>query len=188
MIVGNGDIAGALREMDSSNRLYFAVGVSNSAETRKSEFQREKDLLFNLKVQGHIIYFSSLSVFYSQTPYVAHKRTMERCVRTWASVHQQHYTIVRVGNIAWGVNPHTLINHLRAQRERGETLTIQDAYRYVIERDEFLHWMQLIPSWSCEMNLTGRRMKVAEIVDKYVAPLSFAIQKKVDGKLITEYV
>lgn len=168
MIVGHGDIASALKEVDSNNRLYFASGVSNSAETRKSEFQREKDLLFNLKVQGHIIYFSSLAVFYSTTPYAQHKLTMERCVRTWAAVHAQHYTIIRIGNIAFGKNPHTLINYLRAQQQRGETLTIQDTYRYVIEKDEFLHWMQLIPSWSCEMNLTGRRMKVAEIVAAYV--------------------
>jgi hypothetical protein len=175
MIIGNGDIAGALQEVDRDDLLFFASGVSNSSETRASEFQREKSLLFRIQEIKHIVYFSSLAVFYSDTPYAQHKRQMEQCVKTWAFTRGQHpwgtYTIIRVGNITWGRNPHTLINHLRLQRERGEELEVQDVYRYVIDKDEFLHWMQLIPAWSCEMNLSGKRMKVAEIVNKYVGLL-----------------
>lgn len=45
MILGNGDIASALRPVDRPDRLFFASGVSNSSETRLSEFNRERDLL-----------------------------------------------------------------------------------------------------------------------------------------------
>jgi hypothetical protein len=80
----------------------------------------------------------------------------------------KHYTIIRIGNITWGTNPHTIINFFRNQVKKGEPLDIRDEYRYVIEKDEFLHWIDLIPEWSCEMNITGQRMKIQEIVDKYV--------------------
>lgn len=44
MIIGNGDVASVLQDRD--DLIYFASGVSNSQETRGSEFRREKDLLF----------------------------------------------------------------------------------------------------------------------------------------------
>lgn len=170
MIIGNGDIAKALKAIDRDDRIYFVSGVSNSSETRESEFTREKKLLFSLRESKHIVYVSSLSVFYSNTPYARHKRVMEQCVQTWAYTRHepQNYTIIRVGNITWGNNPHTLINHFRGQKDRGEALEIQDTFRYVIDKDEFVDWMQMIPKWSCEMNIPGRRLKVAEIVDRYV--------------------
>lgn len=172
MIIGNGDIATALREIDCDDRLFFASGVSNSSETRDSEFKREKDLLFAQRGGLHIVYISSLSVFYLDTPYTQHKRSMEGLVRTYAWSYDIHYTIVRVGNITWGTNPHTLINFLRNRRTQGLPLEIQDVERYVIDKDEFLHWMKLIPEWSCEMNVTGRRMNVAQIVQEYVEPFA----------------
>ena len=77
------------------------------------------------------------------------------------------YTIMRLGNITWGTNPHTLINYFRQQLKADKPITIQNTYRYIIDKDEFLHWIGLIPDWSCEMNVPGRRMKVSEIVDEY---------------------
>ena len=44
-------------------------------------------------------------------------------------------------------------------------------YRYVVDKDEFLHWLNMIPPWSCELNIPGRRMKVREIVREYVNPV-----------------
>lgn len=162
MIIGTGDIAKTLK--DREDRLYFASGVSNSRETRRSEYEREKNLLLNQDKHRHIVYFSSLSVFYTDTLYAQHKRRMERVVRDYFS----HYTIVRLGNITWGTNPNTIINYFRNQLKKGEDLEIRDAYRYVIEREEFLHWISLIPNWNCEMNLPGRRMTIKEIVETYV--------------------
>ena len=77
------------------------------------------------------------------------------------------FTIMRLGNITWGTNPHTLINYFRRQLKGGKPIKVQDTYRYIIDKDEFLHWINLIPDWNSEMNITGRRMKVKEIVDEF---------------------
>lgn len=162
MIIGHGDIASILP--DREDRLYFASGVSNSGETRETEFKREIKLLLDQDKNAHLVYFSSLSIFYSDTPYANHKKMMEYVVKQ----HFPNYTIVRLGNITWGKNPHTIINFMRAQKKAGKTLDIRDAYRYVIDKDEFLHWIAMIPDWCCEMNLPGIRLTIKQIVKKYV--------------------
>lgn len=158
MIVGNGDIASVLT--DREDRLYFVSGVSNSQETRRSEYEREKNLLLAQDKYRHIVYVSTLAVFYTDTLYVQHKLRMERLIKK----HFKHYTIIRIGNIDWGTNPNTLINYLRAHPDA----EIKDVYRYVVSKEEFLYWVNLIPEWPCEMNIVGRRLKVKEIVDEYV--------------------
>ena len=161
MIIGNGDIASAIK--DRKDLLFFASGVSNSRETRESEYRREINLLRKQNRNSHIVYFSSLCVYYSNTRYARHKRCMERLVkgfRTW--------TIIRIGNIDWGTNPYTLINYLKNRKKKGQKLHIENVYRYVINREEFDYWINLIRPWSCEMNIPGRRMKVSEIVQEYV--------------------
>lgn len=163
MIVGNGDLAQALKEIDRDDRIFFCSGVSNSREVRESEFQREKDLLWAIKDRKHLVYFSSLAVFYSKTPYADHKRMMERIVKNFP-----RWTIVRLGNIDWGTNPCTIINFMRAQKAKGEPLEIQDTYRYIVNREEFLYWVKMIPAWNCEMSIVGRRLTVQQIVDEYV--------------------
>ena len=162
MIIGHGDIASVLPDRDGF--IFFASGVSNSQETRESEYDREDALLKKQDSSQHLVYFSSLCVFYARTRYAEHKRYMEQMVRQRFA----HYAILRLGNITWGVNPHTIINHLREQRRSGQILNIQDTYRYVVDLGEFLHWVNLIPPWSCEMNITGRRMTVRQIVDELV--------------------
>jgi hypothetical protein len=161
MIVGNGDIASALPK--KSRLLFFASGVSNSREIRESEYSREKKLLLQQDRKAHLVYFSTLAVLYGNNRYVKHKREMEELIKR----EFPRYTILRLGNITWGTNPHTIINFFRWQIKKGLPLKIQDAYRYIIDKDEFLHWIDLIPDWSCEMNIPGRRMKVKEIIDEY---------------------
>lgn len=159
MIVGSGDIASILT--DREDRLFFASGVSNSQETRKSEYEREKKLLLSQDKYRHIVYFSSLSVFYTDTLYAQHKLRMEKLIKE----NFKHYTIIRIGNIDWGKNPNTLINYLRAHPEA----EIRDVYRYIVTQEELLYWISLIPEWPCEMNIVGKRMKVKEIYSEYVA-------------------
>lgn len=163
MIIGNGDIASALKEVDRDDLLFFASGVSNSLETDEAEYQRELDLLSEQDAGKHLVYFSSLAVFYSTTRYAKHKRDMENQIKLLFD----DYTIVRLGNITWGDNPHTLINFIRNRIKKGKPFEVQDTHRYIVDKDEFLHWMSMIPDWNCEMNITGRRMKVAEIVRQY---------------------
>jgi len=158
MIIGSGDIASVLK--DRPGFIWFASGVSNSQEKREAEYGREIDLLLEQDKSKHLVYFSSLSIFYAEGRYQIHKRQMEEIIKSnW-----KKYTIVRLGNISFGVNPHTLINYLRAHPEA----EIRDEYRYVIDKEEFLHWMNLIPGWSCEFNIPGRMLKVKQIKDEYV--------------------
>jgi len=163
-IVGRGDIAEVLQDTEK-DMLFFASGVSNSQETRESEYQREKDLLMEQEKDRRLVYFGSLSVFYNDNRYTQHKLEMEDLVKE----NFPSYCIVRIGNITWGDNPHTLINHLKDKVEREEPVEIKDVERYIVNKDEFLHWINLIPeNFNCEINITGERMKVKEIFNRYV--------------------
>jgi len=167
MIEGRGDIGTLLREKekDRPDRTYFVSGVSNSQEVRESEYQREKDLLLEQDRDKRLVYVSSLSIFYNDNRYTQHKREMEELIKEEFPQH----TILRLGNITWGDNPNTLINHFRKQVEDGDLIEIRDTYRYVADEEEFLHWIDLIPdSFNCEMSITGRKMHVGEIVKEFV--------------------
>jgi len=161
-IVGNGDIASVLNDKDGM--IFFASGVSNSSEKNESEFNRELKLLLKQDKSKHLVYFSSLCIFYSDTPYAKHKRKMEKTVKKLF----KKYTIMRFGNIDWGKNPNTLINFFRNKIKNKEPLDIQNVYRYIISKEEFLHWIDMIPDWSCEMNVTGQMIKVKDLVTKLI--------------------
>jgi len=164
MIIGDGDVASALHAVDRKDLLFFASGVSNSQETREDEFIREKKLLLKQDDTKRLVYFGSLSIFYNDNRYAQHKREMEGMVKEMFP----HHTIVRLGNIAWGTNPHTIINYFKNQKKKGKKLDIQETSRYVVEEEEFLHWIKMIPDWNCEMNIPGRWMTIKEIVKEYV--------------------
>jgi len=168
VIVGNGDIATVIRDggLDKDKFIFFCSGVSNSSEIRESEYQREIDLLWGQDRSKRLVYFGSLSIFYSDTRYTRHKRKMEFLVKGSF----EHHTIVRMGNITWGSNPHTLINFIRNKIRNREPFEIQDVYRYVVDKEEFLHWVDLIPPWNSEINISGRKMKVRDIVKQYCYP------------------
>ena len=160
MIVGNGGIASVLT--DREGFLFFASGVADSQEIRESEYQREIDLLMQQDNNLHIVYFSTLSVFYNTTRYTAHKRQMEETIKA----RFKKYSILRLGNCAWGTNPHHLINFFKGKIKNKEPYEVWDTYRYVLDKEEFLFWVNQIPEWNCEMSVIGRRMKVADIVEE----------------------
>lgn len=163
MIIGHGDIATVLPDRDGF--CFFASGVSNSKESRESEYEREEALLLSQQKDHRLVYFSSLAVFLNPTTrYAKHKRHMEELVKKTFP----HYTILRIGNISWGNNPHTFINYFKQKKLNGEPFEMWDTYRFVIDKEEFLSWIELIPDWNCEINMSGTRMKVTEIVEKYV--------------------
>lgn len=161
MIVGNGDLASVVK--DRENILYFFSGVSNSQETDENQYQRELDLLLSQDNSQHIVYCSSLSIFYSNGRYARHKRTVEETIKRFF----KHYTILRIGNITWGNNPYTLINYFKNKIKNKEAYEVQDTYRYILDKEEFLHWLDMIPSWNCEMNIPGKMMKVSDIIKEY---------------------
>jgi nucleoside-diphosphate-sugar epimerase len=118
MIIGNGIIANAVKSYDREDIVFFASGVSNSLETRPSEFEREFSLLkriHNENREKKIIYFSTLSIHdqsKQKSPYVIHKKEIEAYIQN----HSENYLILRIGNIVGkGGNPNTLFNFLKAQ-------------------------------------------------------------------------
>lgn len=154
-IIGHGDIAQAI--IDRPDVTFFASGVSNSAETDTDVYQREINLLLDQRKHTHLVYFSSLCIYYGATPYADHKRYMEWLVKQ----HFPYCTIVRLGNISWGDNPHTLINYLRAN----PGARVEQVYRHIVSKDVFQYWMSLIPVGRIsEMNVTGVRVWVPELM------------------------
>ena len=160
-VVGNGAIAETLRDVDK-DFLFFASGVADSSERRESEFYREIDLLLSQDRSKHIVYFSSLCIFTDpKSRYSKHKIEMEDLVRGFI-----RHTIVRIGNPDWVTNPHQLVPFLKEKIKSGKPFKVFDEYRHLLTRDEFLYWMNLIPEWNCEINITGERLKVNEIVER----------------------
>jgi len=161
MIIGRGTIASVLP--DREDLLFFASGVSNSSETNESEYDREINLLLDQDKNAHLVYFSTLSLFYNSTRYTQHKKYMEELIKK----RFKRYTIMRLGSPTWGSNENHLVAYFRGKLKRGEPFQIWDTERYVLEKAEFLHWVNKIPKWNCEMNVPGIRMNVQDIVKKY---------------------
>jgi nucleoside-diphosphate-sugar epimerase len=118
MIIGNGIIANAVKSYDRNDTIFFASGVSNSLETRTSEFERELSLLkavHDENKEKKLVYFSTLSIYdqsKQDSPYVIHKKAIESYIENNAG----SFLILRIGNIVGkGGNPNTLFNFLKAQ-------------------------------------------------------------------------
>jgi nucleoside-diphosphate-sugar epimerase len=135
MIIGNGLIAKSLQNIDSDDVLFFASGVSNSLETKDSEFQREFTLLQNaLLSHSHLrfFYFSTLSILdqsKQDSQYVQHKKAMEEYI----AHHSKNYLILRIGNlIGKGGNPNTLFNFLKNKIIQNDSFEIHTEARRLI--------------------------------------------------------
>ena len=160
MIVGNGDVAGQLWRVDKPFITFFASGVSNSQQTDEKEYEREISLLWSQPKDQHLVYFSSLSIYYSQARYAQHKKHVERLIKELFN----SYTIVRLGNIAWGKNPNTIINHFKDKHYKNEAPNIENGYRFIITEDEFCYWMRHLPvGTKNEMNIPGEMVSINEI-------------------------
>ena len=167
-IIGRGDVASVLQDREGFT--FFAAGLANrepiSFPVRLLEFHKLADVSFANGNQDYwkdkmFVYFSSLSIYYADNEYTTHKLWVERMIK----INFPNSCILRIGNITWGDNPNTLINSLKHKIKNNIPFEIQDTYRYLIDKDELLHWIDLIPRYGKhEMNVTGRRMKVAEIV------------------------
>lgn len=146
MIIGNGLIAKSLKNIDTEDHLYFASGVSNSLETRSSEFEREFSLLKNnvtLHKENKLFYFSTLSVndlSKQQSPYVLHKLEIENFIKE----HCKNYIILRIGNIVGnGGNPNTLFNFLKSQIIQGNQFMLhQKARRLLLDIDDITKFLE----------------------------------------------
>lgn len=160
MIIGRGDIAQQLYRVDKPFVIFFASGVSNSKQEDEKEYEREVVLLMKQPKDQHLVYFSSLCIYYSQTRYAQHKSQIERLIKGSF----QTYTIVRLGNITWGRNPNTIINYFKLQHCSRRTPSIEDGHRFIITDTEFCYWMQRLPiGTKNEMNIPGEMVSINEI-------------------------
>lgn len=141
MVVGRGLIANAfLNEFECiDDVVVFASGVSNSNETKLSEFEREKNLLeltIADKPDALFVYFSTYSLGDPDAlkkPYVIHKKAMESIVEK-----QQRFLILRVSNVVGSIgNSNTIINFLVNKIISDELITIwNSAKRNLIDVDD----------------------------------------------------
>lgn len=160
MIIGSGDIAQQLYRVDKPFVTFFASGVSNSKQEDENEYEREINLLMQQPKDQHLVYFSSLCIYYSQTRYAQHKVQVERLIKE----NFQAYTIVRLGNITWGRNPNTIINYFKLQNRSKQTPHLEDGHRFIIAEPEFCYWMQHLPiGTKNEMNIPGEMVSINEI-------------------------
>lgn len=181
MIIGNGLIATSLKNIDSEDMLYFASGVSNSLETRSSEFEREFTLLktaLENNPSSKVIYFSTLSIndqSKQDSHYVLHKKAIENYIQE----NSENYLILRIGNIVGkGGNPNTLFNYLKAQISNNNKFALHTkARRLLIDIDDIALFLG--------MNCTQLNNKTINFAYPYYYDLSEiinAIQLKMDKK------
>lgn len=183
MIIGNGLIANSLRNIDSKDNLFFASGVSNSLETKNSEFEREFSLLKNTLEkynQSKFIYFSTLSVndqSKQNSPYVLHKLKMEDYIKD----NSRNYLILRIGNIVGkGGNPNTLFNYLKTQITHDHKFNVHShARRLLIDMDDINKFLvEICPS------IQNKTISYAFPYYYNLQEIIGAIEKKVNKKAI----
>jgi hypothetical protein len=162
MIVGKGDIASVLN--DRYDIIFFASGVSNSSETRDSEFQKEIDLLLKQDKSKCVYYFSSIALDISDkvvNRYYLHKLQMEALIKS----NFENYVIIRIGNINWGKNPNTFLNAMRNKIMNNEPVHIVDEYRYIINKEQLLLMTDNLPSkGQHQISVFGRMAKVRDLL------------------------
>lgn len=163
MIVGRGDIASVLNDRDGA--IFFVSGVSNSSETRESEFMREMELLDKQDRTKCLFYFSSISVDeldkISSNKYLQHKRRMELLIKS----NFQNYNIIRIGNITWGSNPNTFMNYIKNKISKGEPVEIKDEYRYIIDKEQLVLLTDNLPLVGQNtLCVFGRMAKVNDLI------------------------
>lgn len=138
MVIGNGLLAKTFDAYKTNNRfLVFASGVSDSTNTDKNAFDREKQLLIKCLVDHSekvFVYFSTCSIYdavLSKSPYVLHKLKMENLV---SDLHN-HYYIFRISNLAGhSDNAHTVLNFFVRHIMSGTSFSLWDnASRNIID-------------------------------------------------------
>lgn len=140
MIIGNGLIASLFTEYDRENVIFFASGVSNSLETKESEFLREENLIRTTIEENPnkiFVYFSTCSIYDSsktESQYVLHKLKMEQIIAELCP----QYLILRVSNaVGKGGNPNLLMNYLIRSVKSGESINVHTkATRNLIDTED----------------------------------------------------
>lgn len=148
MVIGAGLIANAFKHLaDDSSVIIFASGVSNSSETRESEYQRETSLLLSsLERSGDkkFVYFSSCKLSEPGGDidrYYLHKKQMEDTVLS----HATNSYVCRLPQLFGELKPHpTLINYLFFCIYQQTPFSLQEgATRYVLHTEDLVSLTEL---------------------------------------------
>lgn len=179
VVYGNGLLANKFKISQSiSDYIIFASGVSNSGETRESEFERERKLFLDCCKEGKpIIYFGSCSVelpgqFW--TPYIRHKFEMERAVLS-----KGLGVVFRLPNVVGhGGNKNTLFNYLCNSILSGDVITVRkNAVRSLIDMDDVVSLVSFLCRDAFFKDLsTGNLIRVTLPRQFSVEDIIFAIE------------
>lgn len=199
MIVGEGMIARAFAHFaKNEDVVVFASGVSNSAETDPSAFQREHELLLHHLQQDHarrLIYFGSCNVAnpLQLSDYFQHKRAMEELVST-----SGNGFVFRLPQVVGHTrNRHTLTNHLydcirqgrpvslwtRAQRNLIDVDDVSAIVGELLSRTELPRVVSVASPWSMRMGTLIELFE--EVIGKkaVVIPVDRGDSFEVDSRL-----
>ena len=168
MIIGNGSLARILN--DRKEFIFFASGISNSGMDNQTYWTNEKYreislLTYYIKESSDFdfmfVYFSTISKFYNDSPYVKHKNEMEMVIRELTD----NYCIINLGNIYGDTNPNTFINFIRAKQAKGEPVEIRDEYKFMISKDQLLFITDNLPlKGKHEISVFGEMRKVNDLI------------------------
>lgn len=142
MIIGNGLLANGFmtKSFDHKDLVIFASGVSDSKNTSKENFNREKQLLIktieenkNLK----LIYFSSILTNVQNNEYYNHKLEIENII----SELSDNYIIFRVPQIIGNIgNKNNLVNFIKHTLLNNEEIVIlKNTYRSIIDIEDLVN-------------------------------------------------
>jgi len=110
MIIGNGMIANHLKRIDRSDFVFFASGVSDSNCSDEKNYSREIALLEKkIKIEGTIVYFSSIPEYIINKRYREHKKRIEGLIEKSG----KKFIVLRIPHlIGKGGNTSNFINYL----------------------------------------------------------------------------
>lgn len=159
MIIGSGLIASTFNKLASEtllkNFIVFASGVSNSSKNDTKEFDREKTLLIDTIKSNNlpIIYFSSILVNTSNSPYYNHKLNMENVIKE----HTNNYLILRIPQvIGIGGNKNTLFNFIKTSIETDQIITTNEKVeRALIDVDDLVKIVDVCKDFKGTLRLSS---------------------------------
>lgn len=203
MIIGNGMIAKAFKNVDSNFEDYiiFASGVSNSKIDNETEIQRELDLIKRyLNLNKKFVYFSTSSIFDNtakESVYVKHKLILERFIES----HFKNYIIYRLPIVVGkSKNPHTLTNYIFNNIKQNNVIPIYKyACRYMIDVEDVVKYVDKTKNLNnIVMNLNfNNKIFIEELVSIFENILNCRVKKeflekgecyKLDNSLFVENI
>jgi|694.fasta_scaffold23377_6 UDP-2-acetamido-2,6-beta-L-arabino-hexul-4-ose reductase len=181
MIIGSGLIANSFENIKfKENITLFASGVSNSLCSDLNEFNREIQLLLDVKKlskNNTLIYFSSCAVSLEETEYYVHKRNMESIIKD----NFDNYIIFRLPQIIGKSNNNkTLLNFLIHSVNNKLFFKVQrNATRYFIDINDLVKIVQIIVDRKLYYNNTYNIViPIKYTISEIVQSVETILQKK----------